>query len=144
LVVEKLRSRLGRGLLFGLNGDEAFATADHAFFTLSGWRRLSPDPVRYGSDLEGAQHLRVGDFVGVPRTGLIGPCAPFGPDGLALDYIFLNAITPAEPDPDTEVFGLRLGRGRTCFINDFLVLGLNGLGGHDHSAPTPQAARSFV
>jgi hypothetical protein len=129
LVVEKLRTRLGKALLFSLNGGEAFATADHAFFTLSGWRRLSTDPVTHGSDREGAQRLRVGDFVGVPRTGLISPCAPAGPDGFALDYIFLNAITPSDSDPDTEVFGLRLGRGRTCFVNDFLVLGLNGLGG---------------
>lgn len=125
LVVEKLCKRLGKRQLFGLNGGEAFATADHAFYTLAGWRKLDPRAPQPAINSEGTRHLQVGDFVGAPRTGLIGPCAPLGPDGFALDFIFLNAITAADPDPDTKVFGLRLGRSRTCFVNDFLVLSLN-------------------
>jgi hypothetical protein len=120
LVLDVKRPELGDRLLYALNDDDCFVTAEHPFLTTAGWKSIDPTGslLRHHVD---ATDLRVGDHMFAadarPVDGVCGDVLT----ATALKTVELTQMNSREDDPALTVYDLTVDGDHTYFANGYVV-----------------------
>lgn len=118
------RPRLGRRLLYAINGGRAFVTAEHPFLTPGGWKSVDPAATAAENPRLKVRPLRVGDhvFVGIVAEGDgVRPASAGAPRTLRLRLVRIRRIAAQRQPASTVVYNLLLDGNNTYFADGFLV-----------------------
>lgn len=120
------RPRLGKRLLYAINGGRAFVTAEHPFWTASGWKSIDPRATFAENPRLTVGALEVGDLVAMlaePKLAAAGGGAvtiSYAP-AASLQSQAIRSILGVTGDPRMRVYNLLLGGNHTYFADGFLV-----------------------
>ena len=122
------RPRLGGRLLYAINGGRAFVTAEHPFWTSSGWKSIDPRATFAENPRLNVGTLAVGDRIAAVAPRAEPRLAAAGGGAVAASYaparlktIAVRSILGVTGDPRTTVYNLLLDGDHTYFADGFLV-----------------------
>src|SRR5581483_11353296 len=120
LVLGVRRPELGDRLLYALNDDEYFVTAEHPFLTTDGWKSIDPAGSARVHRVD-AEHLNVGDRMFAaearPAAGVCGNVLT----ATALRTVELTSMRSRSDTPSLTVYDLTVDGDHTYFANGFVV-----------------------
>jgi hypothetical protein len=120
LVLNVKRPELGDRLLYALNDEDYFVTAEHPFLTTEGWKSIDPRRSAQVHRVD-ATHLRVGDqmFAADARPPS-GVCRNVQ-TATALKTVELTRMQSRADDPALAVYDLTVDGDHTYFANGYVV-----------------------
>jgi hypothetical protein len=123
-VVALDRTQLGDRLLDALNDGSFFVTAEHPFWTTSGWKAIDPAATALENPTLPVGKVAVGDRL----LALAAVAVPVGAGNMEirettmdLEIRPLHRITGRPGDPATPLYSLMLDGDHTYFADDLLV-----------------------
>jgi hypothetical protein len=120
LVLAVKRPELGDRLLYALNDDDYFVTAEHPFLTTAGWKSIDPEGAARVHRVD-ATHLQVGDHMFAadarPPADVCGNVLT----ATALKTVELTSMRSRPDDPALTVYDLTVDGDHTYFANGFVV-----------------------
>ena len=114
---------LGQRKLYGFNGGQAFVTAEHPFWTMSGWRALDPQATSAENPDLTVNPLSRGDLLArlTPAESLqLAGNTVLNLD-FALEFQALLSIEAVEGNPETPLYNLLLDGDHSYVANGYLV-----------------------
>jgi hypothetical protein len=121
LVLGVNRPALSTRVLYALNDDDYFVTAEHPFLTTTGWKSIDPARTRSEHPAVVTTQLRVGDRMFAadsrPPDGVCGNVLT----ATALKTVALARMRSRADDPALTVYSLKVDGDHTYFANGFVV-----------------------
>ncbi|MEK7567368.1 MAG: Hint domain-containing homing endonuclease [Patescibacteria group bacterium] len=90
--------------IYGFNGEKPFATEDHPFMTLDGWKSVNPNLTKMSSPDLDVGELEVGDVL-ISENGLV----------------VIDSIEIGELENNSMVYNFIMGGNHTYYANGYLV-----------------------
>ena len=120
LVLDVKRPELGDRLLYALNDDDYFVTAEHPFLTTAGWKTIDPEGALLRHRVD-ATDLRVGDHMfAADARPVDGVCANVL-TATALKTVELVRMESRADDASLTVYDLTVDGDHTYFANGYVV-----------------------